>query len=240
MFHAQVSLAASMAIKFTFYGHACFGANVGGKNLLFDPFIRYNELAKNVDIQGIPADYVFISHGHQDHVADALDIATRTGATIVSNFEVVSWFEKQGAQKTHPMNHGGKWKFDFGTAKYVYATHSSVMPDGTYGGNPGGFVIESANGNFYYSGDTALTMDMQLIPLTCGNLNVALLPVGGNFTMDVAEAILASDFVKCNKVIGLHYDTFGYIKIDHQAAIDAFKAKGKELILLNIGDSIEI
>lgn len=229
-----------MAIKFTFYGHACFGANVGGKNLLFDPFIRYNELAKNVDIQGIPADYVFISHGHQDHVADALDIATRTGATIVSNFEVVSWFEKQGAQKTHPMNHGGKWKFDFGTTKYVFATHSSVMPDGTYGGNPGGFVIESANGNFYYSGDTALTMDMQLIPLTCGNLNVALLPIGGNFTMDVAEAILASDFIKCNKVIGLHYDTFGYIKIDHQAAIQAFKAKGKELILLNIGDSIEI
>ncbi|MFN8285993.1 MAG: metal-dependent hydrolase [Chitinophagales bacterium] len=229
-----------MAIQITYYGHACFGANIGGKNLLFDPFIRYNELAKNIDIQGIPADYIFISHGHQDHVADAMDIATRTGATIVSNFEVVSWFEKQGAAKTHPMNHGGKWQFDFGTAKYVYATHSSVMPDGTYGGNPGGFVIESAEGNFYYSGDTALTMDMQLIPLTCGNLSVALLPIGGNFTMDVAEAVLASDFVKCNKVIGLHYDTFGYIKIDHEAAKAAFKAKGKELILLSIGGSINI
>lgn len=224
-----------MALKITYYGHACFGVEIAGKNLLFDPFIRYNELAKNVDIQGIPADYILISHGHQDHVADATDIALRTGATLVSNFEIVSWFEKQGVQNTHPMNHGGKWKFDFGTVKYTYATHSSVLPDGTYGGNPGGFVVETAEGNFYYSGDTALTMDMQLIPLTSGKLDVALLPIGDNFTMGVEEAILASDFVKCNRIVGLHYDTFGYIKIDHQQAINKFKEKGKELVLLNIG-----
>lgn len=240
LFHAQVSLAAFMAIKITYYGHSCFGVLIGGKNLLFDPFISYNELAKSIDTKAIPADYILLSHGHQDHVADAPEIAKRTGATIVSNFEIVSWFQKQGIEKGHPMNHGGKWKFDFGTVKYTYATHSSAMPDGSYGGNPGGFVVQSREGSFYYSGDTALTMDMQLIPVTCGKLNAALLPIGGNFTMDVEEAILASDFIKCNKIIGLHYDTFGYIKIDHQAAIEAFKAKGKELILLNIGESIEI
>ncbi len=227
-------------VQITYYGHACFGVNVAGKNLLFDPFIRPNELAKHVDVSTIPADYIFLSHGHFDHMADALEIANRTGAAIISNYEVVTWFEKQGAKKTHPMNPGGKWKFKFGSAKLVAAVHSSSMPDGTYGGSPGGFVIDSAEGNFYYSGDTALTMDMQLIPLTCGKLNVALLPIGDNFTMGIDDAIIASDFVKCDKVIGLHYDTFGYIKIDKDEAKQKFAAKGKELLLLNIGETIEL
>lgn len=227
-------------VQITYYGHACFGVNVAGKNLLFDPFIRPNELAKHVDVSTLPADYIFLSHGHFDHIADALEIANRTGAAIISNYEVVTWFEKQGAKKTHPMNPGGKWKFKFGSAKLVAAVHSSSMPDGTYGGSPGGFVIDSAEGNFYYSGDTALTMDMQLIPLTCGKLNVALLPIGDNFTMGIDDAIIASDFVKCDKVIGLHYDTFGYIKIDKDEAKQKFAAKGKELLLLNIGETIEL
>jgi len=224
----------------TYYGHACFGVLVGGKNLLFDPFIKYNELAKNIDINSIPADFILVSHGHQDHMADVPEIAQRTGATIISNFEVGEWFQAKGLKKVHPMNHGGKWKFDFGTVKLVSAIHSSGMPDGTYGGNPGGFVVETAEGSFYYSGDTALTMDMQLIPLTCNKLNVAVLPIGDNFTMGVDDAVIASDFIKCDKVIGVHYDTFGYIKIDHQAAIKKFRDKGKELILLNIGQSIEL
>jgi len=227
-------------MNLTYYGHACFGVNVGGKNLLFDPFIRYNELAKNIDINTVPADYILISHGHEDHVADAIEIAGRTGATIVSNYEVVSWFQAKGVKKGHPMNHGGKWKFDFGTVKYVSAIHSSVLPDGAYGGNPGGFVVETGEGNFYYSGDTALNMDMQLIPMTCGKLNVALLPIGDNFTMGIDDAIIASDFVKCDKIIGVHYDTFGYIKIDHESAIKRFKDKGKELLLLNIGQTIAL
>ncbi len=226
-------------MKITYYGHACFGVNVGGKNLLFDPFITHNELAKDVDMTTIPADYILLSHGHDDHVADAMAIAKRTGATIVAAFEVAEWFEKQGA-KIHSMNHGGKWNFDFGSVKLVNAVHSSVMPDGSYGGNPVGFVIESADGNFYYSGDTALTMDMQLIPLTCKPLTVALLNLGDNYTMGVDDAVLAADFVKCNKVIGLHYDTFGYIKINHQQAKEKFSAKGKELLLLNIGETISI
>jgi L-ascorbate metabolism protein UlaG (beta-lactamase superfamily) len=227
-------------MKITYYGHSCFGVSVAGKNLLFDPFIRPNELAKNIDVSQIPADYILLSHGHGDHVADALDIAQRTGATIISNYEIVSWYQSKGVKNGHPMNHGGKWKFDFGTVKYVYATHSSSLPDGSYGGNPGGFVVETAEGNFYYSGDTALTMDMQLIPITSNKLSVTLLPLGDNFTMGVDEAVIASDFIKCNKVIGLHYDTFGYIKIDHQQAINTFKDKGKELLLLNLGQTIEI
>ena len=227
-------------MKLTFYGHACFGVLVGGKNILFDPFIKYNELAQHIDINSIAADYIFISHGHQDHMADAMEIAQRTGATIVSNFEITSWFESKGAGKTHPMNHGGKWKFDFGTVKYVNAVHSSSMPDGAYGGNPGGFVIETPDGTFYYSGDTALTLDMQLIPISSPALKFALLPIGDNFTMGVDDAIIASDFIKCNRIIGLHYDTFGYIKIDHQQAIQKFADKGKELILLEIGNSIDL
>ena len=210
-------------MKITYYGHSCFGVHVAGKNLLFDPFIRPNELARSIDVNSIPADYIFLSHGHEDHVADAVEIATRTKATVVSNYEIVVWMQGKGVQNTHPVNLGGKWKFDFGTAKYINAIHSSVLPDGTYGGNPGGFIIETKEGNLYYSGDTALTMDMQLIPLTSAKLSVALLPVGDNFTMGVDDAIIASDFIKCNRVIGMHYDTFGYIKINHDEAVRKFK-----------------
>ena len=227
-------------MKITYYGHSCFSVHVGGKNLLFDPFIRHNQLAASIDVNTIQADYIFLSHGHEDHVADALDIANKIGATVVSNYEVVVWYQSKGIKNAHPMNHGGKWNFDFGTVKYVAAIHSSSLPDGTYGGNPGGFVVETKEGNFYYSGDTALTMDMQLIPMTGIKLDVALLPIGDNFTMGIDDAIIASDFVKCNKVIGLHYDTFGFIKMDHALAIKKFKEKGKELLLMKIGQTIEL
>jgi L-ascorbate metabolism protein UlaG (beta-lactamase superfamily) len=227
-------------MKLTYYGHSCFGVSVSGKNLLFDPFITPNELAKGIHIGDIKADYIFISHGHEDHIADALEIAKNTNATVVSNFEIVVWLQSKGVKNGHPMNHGGRWKFDFGTVKYVYATHSSVLPDGTYGGNPGGFVVETGEGNFYYSGDTALTMDMQLIPLTSARLDFALLPIGDNFTMGVDDAILASNFIQCNRVIGVHYDTFGFIKINHEEAIKKFKDKGKELLLLKPGQITDL
>ena len=227
-------------MKITFYGHACFSVTVDGKKILFDPFIRYNELAKEVDVAAIEADFILLSHGHMDHIADAQEIAERTGATIVSNYEIVEWYKAKGLKNTHPLNHGGKWKFDFGTVKFVSAIHSSILPDGSYGGNPGGFVVESAEGNFYYSGDTALTLDMQLIPLTSGKLNFALLPIGDNFTMGIDDAILAAEFVKCDTVIGLHYDTFGYIKIDKQQAVNKFAAKGIKLLLPAIAQTIEL
>jgi L-ascorbate metabolism protein UlaG (beta-lactamase superfamily) len=136
------------------------------------------------------------------------------------------------------MNHGGKWNFPFGTVKFVHATHSSVMPDGTYGGNPGGFVIWNEEGCLYVAGDTDLTMDMQLIPLTCPPLDAAILPVGDNFTMGFQEALLAAEFVRCDTVIGCHFDTFPYIVIPRQEAEEAFRSKNKRLILPVIGRTV--
>ena len=225
-------------MKLTYYGHSCISVEVAGKILLFDPFISPNELAKHIDVKKIRADYVFVSHGHVDHLADAADIATRSNATLVSNFEIAVWFGKQGVAKTHPMNHGGAWKFDFGRVKLVSAIHSSSLPDGTYAGNPGGFVVESKEGNFYHSGDTALTMDMKLIG-EFTQLKFAVLCIGDNFTMGVEDAIKAADFIRCNQIVGIHYDTFPPIKIAHDDAIRKFKAAGKELHLLTIGQGVE-
>jgi L-ascorbate metabolism protein UlaG (beta-lactamase superfamily) len=226
-------------MKLTYFGHAAFLLETGGKKLLIDPFISPNQKAASVRVDSIEADYILLSHGHQDHVADAEAIAERTGAKIISNFEIVSWYEAKGFAG-HPMNHGGKWKFDFGTVRYVNAVHSSVLPDGTYGGNPGGFVIWNDEGCIYYAGDTALTMDMKLIPMTCPTLDLAILPIGDNFTMDDRAAAMAMDFINCEKAIGCHYDTFGYIEIDHDEARKVFADEGKELILLPIGGTYQL
>jgi L-ascorbate metabolism protein UlaG (beta-lactamase superfamily) len=223
-------------MKVTYYGHACFAAQVANKTLLFDPFITGNALAKAIDVKKVPADYILISHGHADHLADAADIAQRTGAMIVSNYEVTVWLGKQGLPKTHPLNHGGAGRFDFGRVKFVNAIHSSNLPDGTYGGNPGGFVVESAEGNFYYSGDTALTMDMKLISEST-RLTFAALCIGDNFTMGIDDAIKAAEFVRCQEVLGLHYNTFPPIKIDSPAAVEKFRAARQHLHLLEPGES---
>lgn len=225
-------------MELTFYGHACFSVKTQGKTILFDPFISPNPKAAHIDVTALAADYILLSHGHEDHVADAENIAKRTGAKLVSNFEIVSWYEKKGIENVHPMNHGGKWKFDFGTVKYTNAVHSSMLPDGSYGGNPGGFIVNTEK-SFYYSGDTALTMDMKLI----GNsekLDFAVLPIGDNFTMGIDDAVKAAEFINCNKIIGVHYDTFGYIEINKNEVIDKFKSRGKELILLEIGETIQL
>jgi len=225
-------------MNITYYGHSCFGVEINGKHLLFDPFISPNELARGIDINLVPADYILISHGHSDHIADAESIAKRTGAKVICNWEISVWLEKKGVTEIRPMNTGGKVKLDFGSVKCVVAQHSSSMPDGSYGGNPMGFVIESTEGNFYYAGDTALTYDMKLIG-DYRNVDFAFLPIGDNFTMGVDNAIIASDFIKCNDIIGMHYDTFGYIMIDQQEAISKFVRSGKELTLLEIGDTIK-
>jgi L-ascorbate metabolism protein UlaG (beta-lactamase superfamily) len=226
-------------MKLTYYGHAAFGLELKGKHIVIDPFIRPNPLAKSIAVDELQADYVLLSHGHADHVADAEDIARRKEATLISNAEIADWYGKKGL-KSHGMNHGGRWKFDFGIVKYVNAVHSSSLPDGSYGGNPGGFVIWNDETCFYFAGDTALTMDMKLIPMTCPKLDFAMLPLGDNFTMNYDEAVIASDFVECDRIIGCHYDTFELIKIDHEAAKNAFAKRGKELILLSIGESLEI
>lgn len=225
-------------MKITFYGHASLGIEVGGKHILVDPYISANPNASHININELKADYILLTHAHSDHILDVEYIAARTNAVIVSNFEVASHFGAKGFSY-HPMNHGGSWNFDFGKMKYVNAVHSSSFPDGSYGGNPGGFVIEGEHKNIYIAGDTALTMDMKLIPLRT-KLDLAILPIGDNFTMDVEDAILASDFVECDKILGVHYDTFGFIEIDHEMAIRKFFDNGKDLMLLDIGQSIEL
>jgi L-ascorbate metabolism protein UlaG (beta-lactamase superfamily) len=209
---------------------------MAGKVLLFDPFISGNELARGVDVQRIAADLILLSHGHADHVADAESIAKRTGATIVSNYEITQWFSQRGVPQVHPLNHGGSFRFGPLRIKFVNAIHSSGLPDGSYGGNPGGFVVESSEGNFYYSGDTALTMDMKLIGETT-RLTFAALPIGDNFTMGVEDAIKAAEFVRCNEVLGLHYNTFPPIRIDTATATERFSAAHKRLHLLLPGES---
>lgn len=227
-------------MKLTFFGHSCFLLESNGTRILFDPFITGNELAKDINIDDIKADYILLSHGHMDHVLDAEAIAKANNATIVSNFEIVSWYqEKKGIENGHPMNHGGSKSFDFGTVKFVNAVHSSVLPDGTYGGNPGGFVIQIENKTFYYAGDTALHMDMKLIG-EYDQPDFSILPIGDNFTMGVKDAIIASDFVGTNNVVAMHFDTFPYIATDLENAKEQFTAAGKDLIILNIGESIEL
>jgi len=221
-------------MKVTYYGHACFGVVASGKTLLFDPFITGNPLAKSIDVKSVAADFILVSHGHGDHVGDVVAIAQRTNALVIANFEVATWLNKQGAPRVHPLNHGGGYHFDFGRAKFVNAIHSSTMPDGAFGGNPGGFVVESADGNFYFSGDTALTLDMKLIGEST-RLKFAALCIGDNYTMGPDDAVKAAEFVRCNEILGVHYDTFPPIKIDHAAAQAKFKAAGKQLHLLPIG-----
>ena len=225
-------------MKITFYGHSSIGIEVTGKHIIIDPFITGNPNASHIDINALKADYILLTHAHNDHILDVEAIAKRTNAVIVSNYEIANHFGDKGL-KFHPMNLGGSWDFNFGNVKYVNAIHTSSFPDGSYGGNPGGFVIEGEHKNIYIAGDTALTMDMKLIPMRT-KLDLAILPIGDNFTMDVDDAILASDFVDCDKILGYHYDTFGYIEINHDEAKKKFFDAGKDLMLLEIGESIDL
>lgn len=227
-------------MQLNYFGHSCFSVQIEGKTILFDPFITYNELAKDiVTADTVNADFILISHGHTDHIADAVAIAKRTGARVICAWEIHEWLNKQGVSNTHPMNTGGKWDFGTFIVKCVVAHHSSSLPDGSYGGNPMGFIISSSAGNFYYSGDTALTLDMQLVT-RWAKLNFAVLPIGDNFTMDVSDALECAKMIDCNTVIGVHFDTFGFIKIDHEKARNIFTDAGKKLHLVKIGETVSI
>lgn len=226
-------------MKYTYYGHSCFMVELSDKKLLFDPYITPNELAKDIDISSITADYIFISHGHEDHIADAVLLANQTGAKIITNYEIYLWLAQKGLEKIHPMGIGGKWSFDFGVVRMVSAVHSSVLPDGTYGGTPAGFVIEAPDGSFYYAGDTGLTKDMKLIGDEY-DLDFAILPIGDNFTMGVDDAVICADYIECEHIIGVHYDTFGFIVIDKDKSKKKFKAAGLKLHLPAIGETISI
>lgn len=226
-------------MKFTYYGHSCFLVEISNHKILFDPFITPNPLANHINLQSIAADFILVSHGHGDHIADCVSIAKATQAKVICTYEIHEWLNNQGVTNTHPMNTGGKWNFGAFTVKCTAAQHSSGLPDGSYGGNPIGFLVMSNSGNFYYSGDTALTLDMQLIP-QWAKLNFAVLPIGDNFTMDVSDAARCAKMIQCRTIVGVHYDTFGYIKIDHDVALKTFEEAGLQLILVSIGDSINL
>lgn len=225
-------------MKLTFYGHACFMVETAGKKLLFDPFITGNDNAKEIDINSIKADYILVSHGHGDHVGDLLSIAKNTGAMVIGMIEVTNWVEKQGYDKVTGMNLG-VLKTEFGSVRMVPAAHSSSLPDGSYGGNPAGFVITTVDGSFYYAGDTCVIMDMQLIP-RYGKMNFAVMPIGGMFTMDADDALIAAELSQCNRVVGVHYNTWSPIAVDTVAAQKAFADAGRELLLPVTGETITL
>jgi L-ascorbate metabolism protein UlaG (beta-lactamase superfamily) len=225
-------------MNFTYYGQSCFLLEAGGKKFLFDPFITPNPLAAAIDIKSITADYILVSHGHGDHVADLVALAKQTGALVIAMVEVADWAQSQGVTNIHAMNFG-RHKFDFGTLRMVWATHSSSMPDGSYGGNPAGYVLEVAGKTVYFAGDTSLNADMKLLA-DLYTLDYAILPIGGNYTMDVDDAVLACKYIACNKVIGVHYDTFPAIKIDKESALAKFKRENLTLLLPAIGETISL
>lgn len=226
-------------MKITFYGQNTLSFSINDFTIVVDPFITGNPLAKDkVKLSSLQADYILLTHAHQDHILDAEALAKQTGAIIVSNYEIAMHYQAKGI-KVHPMNHGGSWDFGPFKVQYVNAVHTSAFPDGSYGGYPGGFVLMMNKKTIYIAGDTALTMDMKLIPLR-HKVDLAILPIGDNFTMGYQDAVIASDFVECDKVLGVHYDTFGYIEIDQDAAKKAFSDANKQLILLDIGQTLTL
>ncbi len=227
-------------MKATYYGHSCIAIRGNGMDLLFDPFITPNDKAKNIDIKQLKPEYIFLSHCHADHIADMKAIQHNSGAEVVCIVETGAWVEKQGvsAGKVTAMNFGGSLKASFGSAKMVYALHTNSTPEGDYAGVPVGYVLNIANKKVYFAGDTALTMEMQL--LAEEKLDWAFLPIGGFYTMDVHDAIKAAKIINCNNIIGIHYNTFPPITINTEEAIKKFSDAGINLHLLMIGESIEL
>ncbi len=225
-------------MKITYYGHSSFEIETGGKKLLTDPFISPNSLAKAINIKSLKPDYILLSHGHGDHIADLETIQKNSGAKVICIADIAGWLGNKEISNVHAMNIGGGFNFDFGRVKMVYALHSSSMPDGAYGGNPAGYVIYSEGMRIYFSGDTALTLDMKL--LADENLDLALLPIGDNYTMGAEDAIKACGFINCKKAIGMHYDTFPVIVIDKAETKRKFDKAGIDLTLLEIGGSMTL
>jgi L-ascorbate metabolism protein UlaG (beta-lactamase superfamily) len=213
---------------------------IDGVKLLFDPFISGNEAAISIDVSDIHPDFILLSHGHQDHILDADGIARQSGAAIVATFEVANYFANMdGIDKTIPMNHGGIVDCDGVKVKMMNAVHTSSFPDGSYAGQPAGFMVFGSHQSFYYSGDTALHYDMKLIAEQW-DTNFAFLCLGDHFTMGIDDAIRAAEFVGTQSVIGMHFDTFPPIQIDHNAAMSKFRDNGLTLKLPQIGETFTL
>lgn len=205
-----------MALTVTWFGHATWGIDADGVQIVVDPFLKPHNPNATVSAVDLSAQYILVTHGHGDHTLDLVALAKATNALVICNFEIAEWLGKQGVVNVHPMNHGGAWSFPFGRVKMTIAHHSSVLPDGTYAGNPGGFLINFNDGHdVYIAGDTALTYDMRLIG-EVGGVDLAILPIGDNYTMGPDDAIIAAQFVKAKHVLPSHYNTFPWITVDVQ------------------------
>lgn len=229
-------------MELTYFGHACLHLAHDAGAVLLDPFISGNPRAVDVVIEEIQVTDLLLTHGHQDHVLDAPAFASRSGVRTFASFEVAEWVSKQGGRDVVGMNHGGTVNLQGGTARMVAAIHSSTLPDGTPGGNPSGFVIDLGGVRLYHAGDTALTKDMELIGehWPC---KYAALPLGGHFTMDWRDGLIAAKMCGALEVIALHFDTFPPISIptdEKLAARAAFEAAGIRLHFLEIGETLDL
>ncbi len=206
-----------MGTELTWLGHGSWSIQTSEATVLLDPFLEDSPTAP-VKAKDVEADYILVSHGHFDHVADVSRIAERTGATVVANFEVCEWFGKQGVEKTEPLNLGGGCELPFGRVTMTIAHHSSTLPDGTPGGNPGGFVLSLPEGNVYFACDTALFSDMSLIgSVKFGDrrgIELAVLPIGDRFTMGPEDSIEAIHLIRPKRVAPAHYNTWPPIAQD--------------------------
>lgn len=226
-----------MTISLTWHGHATFALDVSGTKILVDPFFSGNPAA-TVSAEDVTADYILITHGHGDHVGDAVAIAKRTGALVISNFEICNWIGGHGHEKTHAQNTGGAYDHPFGRVKMTLAYHSSGLPDGSEGGIAAGFLLNLEDKTIYISGDTSLFSDMQLI---APNIDLATLPIGGNFTMGPDDALQAVKFIKPKVVIPCHYNTWPLIAADPNAWAARVSAETEtKPVVLKVGETYQL
>ncbi len=227
-----------MATRVTWLGHAAFQVETNGTKILIDPFLS-GQPSPPCKPDEVEANFILVSHGHADHVGDTVEIAKRTGATVIANFEIVNWLQQQGVQKVHPQHIGGAYRHPFGKVKLTIAHHGSGLPDGSYGGNPAGFLLYLPEGNLYFAGDTALTLDMQLIGEE--GVKLALLPIGDNFTMGPDDALRAVKLLKPARVVPMHYNTWPLIAQDPHAWADRVrKETSAEPVVLELGQSVDL
>ncbi len=204
-----------MGVKLTWYGHATLGLEVDGYKILVDPFFTGNPKASTT-ADKVEADFILVSHGHGDHVGDTVAIAKRTGALVIANYEITLWLQKQGVEKVHAQHIGGGYHHPFGYLKLTQALHGSILPDGAYGGNPAGFLLTTKDGKkIYMAQDTGLFGDMKLIGDE--GIDLAVLPIGDNFTMGPDDALIAVKLLRPKHVIPIHYSTWPLIEQDPHA-----------------------